>query len=165
MKKAIKTAMEMEANIRDIYAKACDDCSDPAGKRVFEMLRDDEQYHFDYLTKRLAEIEQEGNIHLEPIHSAIPNADQLQKQMEKLKKTVAQEDRGVLQQLLSNALRAEIQTSEYYKEMTSQFAGKMQEMFTRFLEIEDAHVEAVQAELDYVMRTGYWFDFKEFDME
>ncbi len=41
----------------------------------------------------------------------------------------------------------------------------MQEMFARFLEIEDAHAEAVQAELDYVMRTGYWSDFKEFDME
>lgn len=55
---AIKAAMEMEANIRDIYAQACDNCSDPAGRRVFEMLRDDEQYHFDYLTMRLAEIEQ-----------------------------------------------------------------------------------------------------------
>ena len=155
----------MEANIRDIYARACDNCSDPAGRRVFEMLRDDEQYHFDYLTKRLAEMEQKGDIQLEPMHSAIPDPEQLQNQLEKLKKTVAQEDRGVLQQMLSNALRAEVQTSEYYKKMTSEFTGKMHEMFARFLEIEDAHVEAVQAELDYVMRTGYWFDFKEFDME
>ena len=43
---AIKTAMEMEADVRDIYAQACDDCSDPAGRRVFGTLRDDEQYHF-----------------------------------------------------------------------------------------------------------------------
>ena len=162
---AIKTAMEMEANIRDIYAQARDDCSDPAGRRVFEMLRDDEQYHFHYLAKRLDEVEQQGDIQLEPIHSDIPSPEQLQEQLEKLKKTVAQEDRGLLQQMLSNALRAELQTSEYYKKMTSEFTGKMQEMFARFLEIEDAHVEAVQAELDYVMRTGYWFDFKEFDME
>lgn len=162
---AIKRAMEMEAGIRDVYAQACDNCSDPAGRRVFEMLRDDEQYHLDYLAKRLAEIEQKGDFQLEPMHSAIPGPEQLQEQLEKLKKTVAQEDRGVLQQLLSNALRAEVQTSEYYRKMTSELTGKMQEMFARFLEIEDAHVEAVQAELDYVMRTGYWFDFKEFDME
>ena len=38
-------------------------------------------------------------------------------------------------------------------------------MFANFLEIEERHVSAVQAELDYVSRTGYWFDFKEFDME
>ncbi|MGD9006323.1 MAG: hypothetical protein PVG41_00315 [Desulfobacteraceae bacterium] len=49
--------------------------------------------------------------------------------------------------------------------MTSELPGNIKEMFARFLEIEDAHVEAVKAELDYVMRTGYWFDFKEFDME
>ncbi len=165
MKSAIETAMEMEANIRDIYAQACNECSDPAGKRVFEMLRDDEQYHLDYLAKRLNEIEQKGDIDLAPLHSAIPGADQLQEQLDKLKKTVAREHRGVLQQLLSNALQAEIQTSEYYRKMTSECTGNMQEMFARFLEIEDAHVEAVQAELDYVMRTGYWFDFKEFDME
>ncbi len=165
MKEAIKTAMELEANIRDIYANACDKCSDPAGKRVFEMLRDDEQYHLDYLTKRLAEVEEQGSIALEPIKTIIPDAKQIQAQVEKLKKTVAKEDRGVLQHLLSNALNAELQTSEYYKKMASEYTGDLKEMFTRFLQIEDAHVEAVQAELDYVMRTGYWFDFKEFDME
>lgn len=165
MESALKTAMDMEANIRDIYADACDRCPDSAGKRVFQMLRDDEQSHYDYLKKRLTEIQQKGAIHLEPIQTPIPNAGQIQAQLEKLKKTLAQEDRGVLQQLLSHALKAELQTSDYYKKMVSEFTGPLQEMFVRFLEIEDAHVEAVQAELDYVMHTGYWFDFKEFDME
>jgi hypothetical protein len=40
-----------------------------------------------------------------------------------------------------------------------------QKMFARFLEIEENHIAAVQAELDYITNTGYWFDFKEFDME
>ena len=31
--------------------------------------------------------------------------------------------------------------------------------------IEDGHIDAVQAELDYLNSTGYWFDWKEFDME
>ena len=35
----------------------------------------------------------------------------------------------------------------------------------RFLEIENNHIRMVQFELDYVSKTGYWFDFKEFDME
>jgi hypothetical protein len=38
-------------------------------------------------------------------------------------------------------------------------------MFARFLEIEAGHIAIVQAELDYISHTGYWFDFKEFDME
>lgn len=165
MESAIVTAMEMEANVRDIYADACDSCADAAGRRVFQMLRDDEQSHYDYLKRRLTEIQQKGAIHLEPIQTPIPDAAKIQAQLEKLKKTLAQEDRGVLQQLLSHALKAELQTSDYYRKMTAEFTGPLHEMFARFLEIEDAHVEAVQAELDYIMHTGYWFDFKEFDME
>ncbi len=38
-------------------------------------------------------------------------------------------------------------------------------LFERFLEIENNHIRAVQFELDYLGKTGYWFDFKEFDME
>jgi hypothetical protein len=38
-------------------------------------------------------------------------------------------------------------------------------MFARFLEIEERHIAAVQMQLDYLTKTGYWFDRKEFDME
>jgi len=31
--------------------------------------------------------------------------------------------------------------------------------------IEEGHLTIVRAEIDYLTRTGYWFDFKEFDME
>ena len=49
--------------------------------------------------------------------------------------------------------------------MISESDGDTRKMFSRFLEIENGHIAAVQAELDYVMNTGYWFGFKEFDME
>ena len=38
-------------------------------------------------------------------------------------------------------------------------------LFSRFIEIEDAHIALVQAELDYYGNTGFWFDNKEVDME
>jgi hypothetical protein len=38
-------------------------------------------------------------------------------------------------------------------------------MFARFLVIENRHIAAVQMQLDYATKTGYWFDMKEFDME
>jgi hypothetical protein len=49
--------------------------------------------------------------------------------------------------------------------MVNELPDQEQKMFARFLEIEDNHIDAVQAELDYITHTGYWFDFKEFDME
>jgi hypothetical protein len=38
-------------------------------------------------------------------------------------------------------------------------------MFARFLEIENNHIKTIEFELDYISKTGYWFDVKEFDME
>ena len=49
--------------------------------------------------------------------------------------------------------------------MVNEMTDEGQKMFSRFLEIEENHIAAVQAELDYITHTGYWFDFKEFDME
>ena len=165
METAIKSAMDMEANIRDIYEKAFRQCSDPAGQRFFAMLRDDEQYHHDYLSARLHEWQQDGSIDLKEIKAHIPSAKEMDACLKGLQTSMAQEDRGVLQQLLSNALNAEKATSEFYEKMVADSDGQAREMFSRFVEIESSHIAAVQAELDYVMNTGYWFDFKEFDME
>ena len=49
--------------------------------------------------------------------------------------------------------------------MVTEMDGPAQKMFARFLEIEDEHIAMVQAELDYISKTGFWFDSKEFDME
>ena len=67
--------------------------------------------------------------------------------------------------MLSKALKVEVETSNFYQKMVDEMPGEGRQMFARFLEIEDAHINAVQAELDYISKTGYWFDFKEFDME
>jgi rubrerythrin len=67
--------------------------------------------------------------------------------------------------MLSKALRAEIETSGFYQKMVNELPAEAQPLFERFLEIENNHIQAVQFELDYMSKTGYWFDFKEFDME
>jgi hypothetical protein len=40
-----------------------------------------------------------------------------------------------------------------------------QELFRRFVEIEEGHVAIVQAEMDLVSGTGFWFDTAEFSLE
>jgi hypothetical protein len=49
--------------------------------------------------------------------------------------------------------------------MVNELPAEGQALFERFLEIENNHIKAVQFELDYLSKTGYWFDIKEFDME
>ena len=162
---ALQSAMEMELKIRDIYLQALDKCSDAAGRRFFAMMRDDEQYHHDYLGNRLRELRQSGGIQYQDIKVNIPSPQQLQSCVQDVQQAMSVEARGMIQQMLSNALKAEVLTSEFYENMVLDSDGPSKQMFARFLEIENGHIAAVQAELDYVMSTGYWFDFKEFDME
>lgn len=165
LEQAIKTAIELEGKIRDLYVQAYADCKDETGRRFFGMLRDDEQYHMDYLAERLDEIQNQGTMQHPDIDSRVPPQGEIESCISDAEKHLAAEDRGMIQQMLSNALRVETRTSEFYDKMVSESDGETQKMFARFLEIEDAHIAAVQAELDYVMNTGYWFGFKEFDME
>ncbi len=161
----LKTAMEMELKIRNIYTQAFEKCPDEAGRRFLAMMRDDEQYHHDYLEKRLKEWLQSGDIQFQSIKMNVPAGQQIDACIQQVRQAMKTEDRGMMQQMLSNALKGEVLTSEFYKKMVSDSDGAAKEMFARFLEIENGHIAAVQAELDFVMKTGYWFDFKEFDME
>ena len=78
---------------------------------------------------------------------------------------MAEEDRGDEKQMLSKALTIEVETSGFYKKMVGELSDDGRALFSQFLIIEDGHITAVQAELDYLSNTGYWFDWKEFDME
>jgi rubrerythrin len=59
----------------------------------------------------------------------------------------------------------EIQASNFYKEMVGKLDGAGQQMFARFVEIEEGHLAIVQAEINAVNGLGYWFDIAEFDLE
>lgn len=67
--------------------------------------------------------------------------------------------------MLNKALDVEIETSSFYKEMVDRLEDEPQKMFKRFLEIEEGHLALVQAEIDSITGTGFWFDFQEFNLE
>jgi rubrerythrin len=165
LEQTVQSAISLEGKIRDLYIQSHEECKDEAGKRFFAMLRDDEQYHMDYLRDRLNELKERGEMQYPDILTHVPSANEIESCVADAEKHLSVEDRGVLQQMLSNALRVEVRTSEFYAKMVSNSEGDVQGMFARFLEIENSHIAAVQAELDYVMNTGYWFGIKEFDME
>lgn len=162
---AIKTALTYETRIRDLYQEAAASAEDPAGQKLFRMLADDEQGHVDYLNSRLDQWEKTGAISLEGVASAVPSRKIMKEGLEPVEASLAADDRKVEKQMLSKALSAEVETSDFYQRMVDTLSGEGQEMFARFLQIENEHIEIVQAELDYLSSTGYWFDVKEFDME
>ena len=165
IEEAIKTAIDYEIRIRDIYLEAAAAEDDPVGKRIFDTLGKDEQRHVEYLQYKLEQLQNTGTISFEKMDSAIPSREIVSREAEKVKSHVAKEYLGMRQQMLSKALKVEVETSDFYQKMVNELPSEGQALFERFLEIENNHIKAVQFELDYLSNTGYWFDFKEFDME
>ena len=165
IEEAIKTAIEYEIRIRDVYREASAAVDDDAGKRIFDTLGDDEQRHIDYLEYKLDQFQKTGAIDTDRLESAIPDSNSIAREAEKIKSLTEKEFLGIKQQMLSKALNVEIETSKFYQKMVGELPAEARPLFERFLEIENNHIKAVEFELDYMSKTGYWFDFKEFDME
>ena len=162
---AIQTAVDYETRIRDIYVEAAEQTADPVGQRLFRTLADDEQYHIDYLNKKLEQWQCSGRLTVEELKSSVPALDAIIKNVDMLQKRMGEEDRGDEKQMLSKALTVEVETSNFYRKMVDDMPQEGRDLFSRFLVIEDGHIATVQAELDFLNSSGYWFDWKEFDME
>ncbi len=165
IEEAIKTAIEYEIRIRDIYRDAAEKVEDTAGKRILKLLGDDEQRHIEYLKDRLKLWKKTGKLSERKLESTIPSMEKIQKELEKVRAHMPQKDRTRERDILSKALKAEVETSNFYQQMVDEMPDEAQRMFARFLAIEENHIAAVQFELDYLTQSGYWLDFKEFDME
>ena len=99
IEEAIKTALEYEARIRDIYQEATAEIDDEVGKRIFETLRKDEQHHIDYLQYKLKQLQDKGTIVPERLDSAIPSQEVVNREAEKVKSLVAKDFLGIKRQM------------------------------------------------------------------
>jgi rubrerythrin len=165
---AIKTAIEFETRVRQLYEEAKDKAKDPIGKKVFGVLVNEEQGHLDYLKNTLIEWQKTGAITQVSLNTAIPSKEAIQLEVNKLESKVKEHDmdrhHSSELRMLQNAYEVERETSTFYKKMVSEVGPEGQQLFSRFVEIEEGHLAIVQAEIDYISGPGYWFDFKEFDL-
>lgn len=162
---AIKTAISYETRIRNVYREAAEQTPEKAGKSFLEAMGDDEQHHLDCLKDSLEKWKKTGKLNVEKLETTIPSNERMAEEMATFKRRMSEKSLGDPKRILSRALRVEVETSGFYNKMVEDMSGEAQAMFARFLEIEERHIAAVQMQLDYVTKTGYWFDFKEFDME
>ena len=163
IEKAIKTAIEYEIKVRDSYYNAAKQTKDEKGRKIFQVLGDEEQGHVDYLNSKLAEWQKTGKAIPEKLATLVPSPKAIMEGVQKLDHHLSKPDRGSEKELLSKALQLETETSNFYQKMVEEM-GSDGELFARFLEIEKGHQAIVQAELDYHQQTGYLFDFQDFAM-
>jgi len=158
-------ALEYENRIRDMYFEAVDKVDDQRGKELFKALGEDEQSHVDFLEYSLAALKSGGTIDINRLETSIPAKDRIAAHVSSLTDRISAQMLGNIKRLLNSALTIEVETSEFYRQAVEQTSGEIQAVFEKFLEIEERHVEAVQIELDYATKSGFWFNFMEVDLE
>ena len=143
------------------YAKATKDVS---GKNMFVTLALDEWDHMSILEKQLDHISGSNSwsrteIPKSEIELLVPN---LKKTKTRNNGNSGVSDLGAL----STALREEREANEYYLKqaglMTDAAAKKM---YLRLAEMEDAHYQIIEAEIDAIKGNGFWLGVPEFTMD
>jgi rubrerythrin len=162
---AIRAAIGYEERIRDLYAEAARDAADASAKALFAALGADEGSHAEYLKSRLAVLARTGGVDLPPLGSALPDPKRIEASIGRAATETVGEALGGEFGALERALRAEEETSAFYRDMVARLPEDARALFARFLEIEEGHTRIVRAELDLVSRTGHWFDVREFDLD
>ena len=164
---AIKTAIAYEKKVHDSYVDAARRAKDETAQKVFRTLAQEEMGHITHLESRLSEWQRTARLSPEKLNTVLPSAERVQAGLARLRSQVSQRKAGHASELesLRQALAAEDETASFYRQMVRELPAEGQDLFSRFLEIEEGHAAIVQAEIDSVNRLGYWFDLKEFDLE
>jgi len=165
LKEAITTAIEFETQVRGLYRSAMEKSADPVGRHIFKVLADEELKHLNYLESRLDELRRTGAITAEKLDTTLPSEQVIRESISRLETRMKPKDKGGELQILGKALEVERDTTGFYRRMAQELSDEGQQIFARFVEIEEGHLAIVQEEIDYLSKTGYWFDIKEFDME
>jgi len=163
---AIREALRYERKVLAVYREAVAVCADPVGQAVFRSLGDEEQGHVDYLEAKLAEWKAEGAVAPGEVTTVLPGEDDV---ADKLAQTLRDHPTKGAQdpelEYLKRALEAETETSAFYERMVAELPAEGKALFAPFLNIERAHRSLVQAEIDALTGTGFWFDVAEFRFE
>ena len=139
LEQAIKTAIEYETKVRNVYLDNVSNIADEAGRRVFEVLGNEEQGHIDYLNSRLVEWQNTGAVSLSSLDSVVPDCDIVEAGVKKLDDHISNRDYGTEREMLKKALALEEETSAFYSSLVDEL-GNDGKLFARFMEIEKGHL-------------------------
>ncbi|HOX91770.1 MAG TPA: hypothetical protein PLC54_02530 [Spirochaetales bacterium] len=165
VEQALSQAILYEDSISTQYRNAAQESTQNEVRAFYEALAKDEASHAAYLRQQLADWNQKRQLGGQgPVGSMKPNAKILAA-AGRTDAAFSSGSEGGMLAGLENALRAERESSAFYRKHASELPEPANALFNRMIEIEDGHSAIVQAQLDLVSRSGHWFDVREFTME
>lgn len=162
--KALRTAIEIEDNGLLTFLKFARQTKDATGKNMFIRLAMDEHEHRLLIEKQLNNLlEGKPLINIEIPKSEIEEI--APKIREKQQRTRGES--GLLEiDALNTALDLERKAARFFRDQANLISdSEAKALFIRLAEWEDAHFDIIQAELDSIQGTGFWFGIPEFQMD
>ncbi len=162
--RALEIALSTEKNGLKTYIDFAYRTKDESGKNMFIRLAADEFEHMAILEKQRESIqEKECWISVKLEKSEIEKlTPALKDKIKKVKGTEGLDQMSALR----TALDMEERAIKFYGEQQQISTDpKAKDMYLRLVNMEQAHYELIQAEIDYIDKTGFWFDLREFSLE
>lgn len=162
--KVLRTADEAEKEALLTYLKFARQTQDLGGKNMFIRLATDEFGHMTLLDNQINNVlSQKGWQAIEIDKSAVePLLPKIsQKNIQTMGKANATELAA-----LETARSLEERAVDYYSTNAKNAElPEIQATFKRLSEMEQAHYTMIQAEIDNIKKTGFWFDTMEYSVE
>jgi rubrerythrin len=162
--KALKTAIEAEKKSLDTYLGFALRTDDVSGKNMFIRLASDEFEHMNILERQTLSLKETGDwlsveVERSEVEAVVPH---LEDKDLKIRGTRGQDQVSALHV----ALNLEKKAAEFYRTQARKAPdNKARQMYGRLTAMEEAHYELLQAEIDNIARTGFWFGLREFSLE
>jgi rubrerythrin len=159
----MKTAIEMEISGHKFFTEAAEKVSHEVGRKLFTRLAAEEIGHKRTFEKIFTAVSggtdwKEAVSEVEPT-KRVPYFDEARKQFKA-------EDQTVELDYLKKALDLERNAMQFFeKAMMEAESPEAREIFKRILEEEQGHYDLLQAEIDSISGSGFWFDVQEFQMD
>lgn len=161
---AIKMAMDLEKNGRKFYSQAAERAQTESGKKIFKMLAHEEVLHLATFRKML---DQMGNVSdWRELVKEYPQARQVPVFGEKAPANQVAKARTDEVEALRIAMKNEQEAIKFFDKISNLAKDETtQKVFAFVKEQEVYHYDLLQAELDNITNTGFWFDSPEFRMD
>ena len=149
------------------YIKFAKAVKDPKAKNVLINLADDEVGHLTKLERHLMSL-------LKGQPWVLPKAEEIEavaavfgssayEKLEIRPEDIAKADEA---KILEIAVQREIVANKFYLDLAAkQESPEAKEMFLSLAKEEEYHMKILQAEIDSISQSGFWFDMQEFTME
>jgi rubrerythrin len=170
--RAIETAIQIEKDGLTFYTEAARQTDDPNGKKMFKSLAKDEAAHLKlFQDARKGLIAENKWLAPEQVEAISPRrfgGPQSERPLifptaDKVKTVEIPEHQLAA---LRRGIQAEEDSIAFYSKQIAQVDDlDAQAMYAYLIEQEQSHRMILQGEYDYLTRTGFWFDIREFDIE